>query len=309
VKTDVVVVGLNPTFELTFLVPRIEPGLQTASVYRKILAGKGNTVARLLVALGAKVRLVTILPREYANQLLDSRRCELAIIDTRIDVRFSVVLGEEAGPKRVIVRHAGPPLPNAPEVRELLLEEVAASLSEAGTLVVAGSLPLGMPSGVITEMVQLARGVNATSVLDVSDRALHEALQARPSVLKMNHWEFGNLLGVDGRDELLSIARDLQGRTGTAVVVSHGADGVYGADAVGGFKVAIIDPVTTSLTAGSGDAMTAGLVWWYLRTGAFRESVRYGAGLGTVAASSIGSGEIPTSFPDPLTLVGDAVPA
>lgn len=271
-QAPIVAVTLNPAIDQTITVEALRPGtVHRAREVRHNAGGKGVNVASCLADWGAPVVATGLLG---ANNTAPFGALFAA---KRITDRFALVAGETRINVKIADLSSGDTTDiNLPGLTASAadLERVRAILHEQavpGSLVLlAGSLPEGLPAGCYADLTAdlAARGVRV--VLDSSGDPLAAALAAPrlPYCIKPNRHELeawaGRPLPTD--DAILDAARGLRARGVGVVVVSLGADGALFLAEEGALRAGL-PPVHTLSTVGAGDAMVAGLI------AAFRDGV------------------------------------
>ena len=132
----------------------------------------------------------------------------------------------------------------------------------ASLLVISGSIPKSVDTGIYRELVRRYRDQGASVYLDADGEAFLSGVQAAPDLVKPNQEELGRWAGktLETREDILEAARKLMNLGVKEVVVSMGGDGALfiGRDRVfhsPGLKV----PVQS--TVGAGDSMVAALAY------------------------------------------------
>jgi 1-phosphofructokinase len=182
------------------------------------------------------------------------------------------------------------------------VQETVHRLVEPGTpVLLAGSLPDGLPTDAYAMLTADLAAAGARVVLDSSGAPLAAALAsagALPHCIKPNRHELedwaGRPLPTDA--DLLDAARGLNRRGVAVVVVSLGAEGalfVDGARALHGR----LPPVQALSTVGAGDAMVAGLIAAFQQEGGLEDVARL-----SVAFAAAKLGCFGPNLPDPATV-------
>ncbi len=178
-----------------------------------------------------------------------------------------------------------------PEISQQALEQLAQKLEalKAGdVLVLAGSIPAGMPTDIYCRLMAplTVRGVDC--VVDTTGQALLDTLNCHPLLIKPNKSELAELCGHPLQDDavIVDAAAELQKRGARNVLVSLGADGallldetgnVHRTPAVGG------KPVNT---VGAGDSMVAGFLAALYNGESYDMALRLGSAAGGATACS-----------------------
>lgn len=282
-------VSVNSSLDTAYIVPGlIVDGINRVKEKATVPGGKGNNVARVMRELGYHVvasgfaggsRGATIhrgleelgVVTEFVWTAEESRTC-LALIDPVADALTQVL-------------EPGAPIASGELLRLKqklggVMGEYAAGAVGTGVpdaplsgpyLLLAGSLPPGVPSGFYAELIHAARSYGFNAALDASGEALRLGLKARPAVIKVNVSEAAEALGMnERRADALTLAESLRAASGCQLaVVTAGREG---AAAVGRLEQAGVDPTIISCfvkppaaspvvsTVGSGDAFLGGLV-------------------------------------------------
>lgn len=166
-------------------------------------------------------------------------------------------------------------------------------LSRAGAIVAfGGSLPPGTNFGDLRSMLHAAEDRGALTVVDTSAGALR-ALRGEPMWLaKLNDEELATLSGMNTgtREETLMAARSITRAHGGAVQHVIATRGAQGAIYVGPDDEydarAFVHPGLVASTVGCGDAMLAGVLHEYTRSGNWKEAMRMGVAAATANAIS-----------------------
>lgn len=192
---DIVVVTLNPTFDLVLEVPGFKMGSHQHGRQLQLMpAGKGMNVSRTLDALGVGSIITGFVGQHSLAEF------EQALLNTRITGQFFAVPGhtrqnitilDPAASTDTHIRQDGP------EITEHDLQRIGAKLTllaEEGTIVVfAGSLPPGVSSEDFTRLLQICSQEGAKVVVDTSGQALTAAAEHDLWLVKPNRQEFAEL--------------------------------------------------------------------------------------------------------------------
>ncbi|WP_334175458.1 1-phosphofructokinase [Pseudoxanthobacter sp.] len=263
----VVTVTLNPAIDLTVSVAGLKPGaVNRARAAQSNAGGKGINVAGCLADWGVPVIGTGLLGRGNESAFTAFFRHK------GIEDRFVRAPGETRTNIKIADTETGETTDlNLPGLTADagLLQAVETVLEETvlpGTLVVvAGSLPAGLPARATADLVARLNAFGARVVLDCSGPALAAALLAEPqdlpAVIKPNRAELEAFAGrpLRSTDDVTAVARSLVRRGIGLVAVSLGAEGALFVTAAG-VLAARLPPVPALSTVGAGDAMVAGLV-------------------------------------------------
>lgn len=267
----IITVTPNPALDLTYTLPAaVDATVDVHRATRSTLeaSGKGVNVSRALHNAGLSTCAVFPAGGPAGRALVE------LLDDDGVTHRVT----RQAGETRVnttAVRPGGDTLKlNGPgatltdDEQHDLLRATTQALDDArrtadGTLWVAvcGSLPPGVGSGLIADLIELAHRYGAKCAVDASGDALSAALDAGADLLAPNRFELAEVSAavpssgmIDG---LACAARELSLHTGAALLISLGPDGALftdGRETLHGSGPALT-PVNT---AGAGDALLAG---------------------------------------------------
>lgn len=255
-------VALNPAIDRTLTIPGFRAGATNrVSAARLDPGGKGINVARVLRALDTEAQVVGFLGE--AN----GRRITAHLDALTIPHRFVSVEGET----RVNLKLVDPNTGDLTEVNDLGFQVGAAHLDQLSSLigellpkssmlVLAGSLPAGVPATYYRELTRMAREAGVPVILDADGEPLRAALTARPTLIKPNQGEAERLLGrtLAGRADVARAAQELLALGPEMAVISCGADGAVIAVAESTWW-ATPPAIKPGSTVGAGDSMVAAL--------------------------------------------------
>ena len=156
-------------------------------------------------------------------------------------------------------------------------------LDEGDTLVLAGSIPNGMPKDIYSEILKKISGRGIRFVVDATKELLLNVLPLHPFLIKPNNHELGEIFGVflETKEDVVPYAKKLQEMGARNVLVSMAGAGAVLVDESG--MVHKLDAPKGQLVnaVGAGDSMVAGfLAGWEERRDydhAFRMAVAAGS--------------------------------
>ncbi len=293
----IVTVTLNPSLDRTLAVAELARGeVVRADSTLEDPGGKGVNVTRFLTAHGT--RSVAVLPSGGSI----GRALIGALDDAQIPYRAVPIAGATRSNVTVVepdgtttkLNEPGPDLSEA-EV-DALVAAVAEEARPGGWVVVAGSLPAGMDTSIISRLAQVARDAGARFALDASGAALADGLATRPDLIKPNDEELGEILGreLTTFDEVLAGCQEARGRGARAVICSLGADGAVLVDDDGVWRVRGARVPVLS-TVGAGDSVLSGFLHG---GGQGPQALREGVAWATAAVQTPGTGVPPAELID-----------
>ncbi|GJD58006.1 1-phosphofructokinase [Methylobacterium dankookense] len=265
--SPILTLTLNPAIDQTVVLDALAPGqVHRARAVRSHAGGKGVNVACCLADWGLSVAATGVLGSDNAAPFTQ------VLTEKGIDDRFVWIPGETRTNLKLLDRRSGdttdinlPGLAVTPGTLDAA-RAVLLDMAEAGSLVVlAGSLPGGLPPETYRDLTRRLRAREARVVLDASGAPLAAALSAGPDALpyavKPNRHELEEWAGrpLPALADVLDAARALQASGIPLVVVSLGAEGALFL-AAGGALHARPPATQVTSTVGAGDALVAGLV-------------------------------------------------
>jgi tagatose 6-phosphate kinase len=197
----IVTLTLNAALDMTY---RIEGGLAIGKTNRVHLVaahvgGKGTNVARVLHSLGEDVMATGLLggcTGARIRSLLDADGVRHQFETIADESRRTTAVADDFGATRLW--EPGPLVTD--DEWHAFLEAFTHTLRHARTVVLAGSLPPGVPIDAYAQLIGVARDVGVYTILDADGTALRHGIGARPDLVKPNAAELVGLTGepVDG---------------------------------------------------------------------------------------------------------------
>lgn len=326
----ILVVALNPALDITYELPQVDwAGVNRPVAVLTRPGGKGLNVARVLLALGADVRVTAL----AGGRTGDAVRSALAA--TGIRAAFTEIAGEtrrtlavvDAGRgQTAMFNEPGPDVSAAEYAR--FRSGYEAELAGAAAVVLSGSLPCGLPQDSYAGLIATATAAGVPAVLDTHGPALLSGVTAGPAVVKPNLAELAAAAeamtaagsgappsvsdgapqaGPDGGEPAVSDSAPRAGPDGgepaviatasqlrragaQAVVVSRGPSGLLAVTGDGIWRATPPRPVAGN-PAGAGDAVVAGLAHQLVLGHSWLERLRHAVALGSAAAAAPAAGE------------------
>ncbi len=267
----IITVTPNPGLDLTYSLPAAsdaEVDVHRATSSTLEASGKGVNVSRALAKVG--VPTCAVLPAggptgRYLAELLDDEGVSHRITRQAGETRVNTTALRPGG---VTVKLNGPGGELSSAEQDSLLNETTLALAGAREsvegnvwLAICGSLPPGVGTQLVVDLVDLAHRHGARCAVDASGDALTAALSAGADLLAPNRQELAEVSPhaqtTGSIEELADAARALSLQTKAELLISLGRDGALytdGRQVLHGFGPALT-PVNT---AGAGDALLAG---------------------------------------------------
>ncbi|MFN0073533.1 MAG: 1-phosphofructokinase [Chloroflexota bacterium] len=288
----ILTVTTNPAVDQTLFVDTLQLGeVNRFGASQLDPAGKGINVSRMVHRLGWPTVAFGFLAGEIgriAQKALDAERVQHYFIQVPGQTRLNVTVVDAATDTATSFYGPGPAVPA--EYLDDLKSVLRFWMPSTRVMVIAGSLPVGIPDETHAGFIHLARSFGVTTILDTDAEALRQGVAAIPSLIKPNIEEAQRLLGrpLPDTDAIIDGARALLARGIGTVVISMGARGLICAQ---GERVWHVRPpqIERQSTVGSGDSLVAGLAIALARGDDIAEGLRLGSAAGAATAMTIGT--------------------
>lgn len=282
----IVTLTMNPAIDRTIGVDRLayEDRAYINSSHESA-GGRGINASSVLSSFGGETMAILPSGGEAGKRLegyLGQFGFPVRVVPIRNEIRTNLTITDKHG-LTVNLNEAGPPIDKA----ELTAVErvVRQTLKRARWLMLAGSLPPGVPAGFYARLIVMAREKKVRTLLDCDGAPFREGVEARPAVVTPNQQEAERLLGrtLLTRTHCLEAARQIRAMGPESVVLSLGSRGAVGAFDDGLYE-ALPPRVDAVCPIGAGDALAAAYAWSMTRKSSPAESLRWGVAAGTASA-------------------------
>ena len=285
-------VTLNPSLDKTVTVEGlvVDEANRWTSL-RRDPGGKGINVSRVLHELGNETiayGFIGGIDGQILEHLLEQQGvpCDFTSIEGQIRSNFIITNLKTRRQTRIDAP--------GPHVSRDELEDLVGKLThikpKPDFLVLAGSVPPGVPDDIYRQLIEEAKKHGVKTVLDSDDEWLKDGIKAKPNVIKPNVHETEELLGEKLGDEaaIIQALRTLVTQGIEVVAISRGKDGLIVAN--GGKILKVIPPqVEIRSTVGAGDSAVAGLVLKLSQGDGIEEACRLAVAAGTAATLTPGT--------------------
>ncbi len=286
----------NPALDRTMVVPNLTLGHRHRAERVLVAAGgKGLNVARAVHTLHYP-HMVCAPLGGLAGQLLAHLAREEGIT-----CRWS---WHSAGETRTCILVVDPHAEDATPLDEhgpllnhedwlSFIDTIMEQASNAGLAAICGSLPPGIPSENLTQLIHKLHTLGCPAIVDTSGKALVAAIEARPYAIKVNQEELAFILDrpLETLEDVQAAITALHAQGIPLVIVSLGEDGVIAVNEQGVFHVRPPDIASVS-TVGSGDSLLAGIATGLLQGFTLEQALQRGVACGAADALTIGGGLI-----------------
>ncbi|MEJ8546173.1 1-phosphofructokinase [Brevibacillus borstelensis] len=280
-------VTLNPSIDYHVWIDSWAEGqIHKAQKEKKVAGGKGINVSKVLrnlkmdsVALGFAGGHSGAFIAEQLER--DGIRHELIEIEqeSRLNIKIKAHIETDI---------SGVP----PEIPQEALAKLHAKLDKLTAedyLVLAGSVPRGVPQHIYQSIMERLGPKGVRIFLDASGKALADGLAQRPFLIKPNHHELGDLFGVNisSQSDAIFYGRKALEAGAQNVIVSMAGEGAVFVNGETAFTARIPkqDPVNS---IGAGDSVVAGFLYAYAKGMELAEAFRFAVAAGSATALSEG---------------------
>ena len=289
---NIVTITLNPAIDLACTVPEFAIGqVNRVATSRTDAGGKGVNIARLLRLFDLPVTATGFLGADNPHlfeKLFRNRGIDDAFIRVPGETRIGIKVLDLASHSTTDLNLPGLS-PQRQHVDQLLLE-VERLAKTAAIVIIAGSIPAGLNTDIIAELIAICKQKGAKVYVDTSGPALQCAIDARPSLVKPNIDELAEYVGRPLQlDEAIVEARTLVSAGIETVVVSLGADGALFVNKSGYIK-AQPPKVEAVSTVGAGDAMVGSLAAGLLKGLSLAERAKLATAVSAAVVTHAGPG-------------------
>lgn len=280
-------------------------GFVAGSVHRaesvtELASGKGLNVARAARALGIDVTVVGLIgDGEAAASIVRGARAHgVALRAVRVlgPVRVCTLV-IDPGRAETVINEPGPAV--GEQAVHKLGSHIRGALGRAQAMVLAGSLPPGMPASFYADMAQLAKRIPV--ILDATGEALRLGLAAKPYLVKANRLELQDAVGrsLDTPSAVGKAAAEIRHVSGGSVLITLGPEGALLFTTEGAWQIVPpeVQPVNT---IGAGDSLTAGLAAGLLRGLPLLDAARRGVAAAAADVTTLLPGTVDAALVERL---------
>ncbi|MCE9991758.1 6-phosphofructokinase II [Enterobacter asburiae] len=284
---------LSPSLDSATQTPQIYPeGKLRCSSPVFEPGGGGINVARAITHLGGKA--TAIFPAggatgEHLVALLADEKVAVSTVDAQDWTRQNLHVHVSSSGEQYRFVMPGAKL-SEDEFRQL--EEKVLAIESGALLVISGSLPPGVKTEKLTQLIRAVQQRGIRCIVDSSGDALMAALEpGQLELVKPNQKELSALVNreLTQPDDVRTAAQELV-KNGKAlrVVVSLGPQGALAVDESGVVQV-VPPPMKSQSTVGAGDSMVGAMALKLAQGASLLEMTRYGVAAGSAATINQGT--------------------
>ena len=291
--TSIYTLTLSPSLDSATQTPQIYPeGKLRCSSPVFEPGGGGINVARAITHLGGKA--TAIFPAggatgEHLVALLADEKVAVSTVDAQDWTRQNLHVHVSSSGEQYRFVMPGAKL-SEDEFRQL--EEKVLAIESGALLVISGSLPPGVKTEKLTQLIRAVQQRGIRCIVDSSGDALMAALEpGQLELVKPNQKELSALVNreLTQPDDVRTAAQELV-KSGKAlrVVVSLGPQGALAVDE-SGFVQVVPPPMKSQSTVGAGDSMVGAMALKLAQGASLLEMTRYGVAAGSAATINQGT--------------------
>lgn len=282
-------VTFNPALDYVIAVDHFVPGKINRTKEETIVCGgKGINVSTLLANLGYETTALGFVAGFTGEEIV--RRCQKAGLHSdfiRVKEGMSRINVKMKSDEETEINGKGPSITEKDVA--LLLEQLD-ELNSGDILVLSGSIPASISSGIYREIMERLSGRRIQIAVDAEKALLMEVLPLHPFLIKPNNHELAAMLDLvlETKEDILNAAKELQTRGARNVLVSMAGDGALLLTENGEVYEEGVCRGTLINSVGAGDSMVAGFLAGYLKTGDYGYALKLGTASGGATAFSYG---------------------
>lgn len=280
-------ITLNPSIDYVIALPDLELGrVNHLSSAVMLPGGKGINVSRILKALGIASTALGF-SGGFTGAFIEDQLAQLQVAHhlttTAAATRLNVKLHAQSETE---LNAAGPQI-TAAEVAAFT-SDLKARLQPGDVVIMAGSLPQGLPTSFYRDLIPMIHAAKAEFVIDTTGQALLDTLPDHPLVVKPNHHELAALFGDDEYTDLQQVVtagRKLLKLGAQHVLVSMAGKGALMITAEHAYHGSVA-PGQVINSVGAGDSMLAGFTGTLMQTSDAQAAFKAGIACGSATAFS-----------------------
>lgn len=166
--------------------------------------------------------------------------------------------------------------------------EMLDQIQKDDVVVLAGSIPSMMPDTIYQDIMERLEKRGVLFVVDATKDLLVNVLGKKPFLVKPNHFELGEIFGVELRKkaDVIVYAKKLQNMGARNVLVSMAGQGAVLVAENGEVFETFAPKGEVINSVGAGDSMVAGFLYGFLTTKDYRKAFYMGVATGSASAFS-----------------------
>lgn len=289
---DVLTITLNPAIDQTVYIDDFGVDkVNRVKTLQNDAGGKGVNVASYLASSQLNVGVTGFLGSKNSKvfeELFSKLDIDNRFVYLEDETRVNVKIVDKKNSTVTDVNQAGfeISLENLEKLEKLLFTK-----KEANWYAFSGSLPKGLSNDIYKKWIKKSHELGIKVALDASNEALISAVEAKPDLIKPNHYELAQLMKTNKVyeiDEVLQVSSKLIKDGIETVCVSMGEDGALIINKDEAYHaVALKAEVNT--TVGAGDALLSGLIFSIIKEKSLKESIKIATTYSLSALKTVGA--------------------
>jgi len=290
-------VTLNPALDKTVVIPSFEADqVNRITQTRLDPGGKGVNVSKMIASLGGTSVAIAALggiAGEQWKQLAENCGFPVHVIPAVGETRTNVKVIDPVNHTNTDINEPGASI--EPEAVEAMLSWLRDILQPEDVLIMSGSVPASVGLDIYGRMTSLGRELGAKVLVDAEGPLLVSALQARPYLVKPNHYELAGYVqkSLDSLKAVVEAAGGMLQNGAEYVLVSLGPDGAilcWRGESGEPCHLHMQAPsVTVVSTVGAGDSMVGAVAYGLEHGMSWEEILMLAVAAGTAAVTCDGS--------------------
>lgn len=271
---------LNPCIDRTITIENfLYGGTNKVTGVRQEIGGKGINVSIVLKNLGADTACLGFACTGNGDPVgtyLEKQQIPCDLVDVEGDLRVNVKIFDTSSRVMSEFNESGHPVTEKDVER--LLEKTEEYLERTDILVLAGSVPKGVPSSIYRTIIEKANKKGIRTVLDAANELFLEGIKGKPYLIKPNIDELSQALGreIGTKEEIIRAAREIIDAGVTYVCVSMGKEGAVIVSREEAYFAPALDVEVRGIQ-GAGDSLVAGMCIAMEEGREMKDLIRYGA--------------------------------
>jgi 6-phosphofructokinase 2 len=285
-------VTLNPSLDKSVTVDGLvidEANRWTS--FRRDPGGKGINVSRVIHELGGETLaygFIGGIDGEILMELLREQNVPFDFTKIKDVIRSNFIVTDLTTNNQTRIDAPGPQIDSS-ELDDLH-NKMRHMKSKPSYVVVAGSVPPGLPTDIYRVIIEEVKKQGIKAALDSDGKWLKTGMMAVPNIVKSNIHEAENLLGLllNNESSIVKAAQRLVSMDVEIAMITRGKDGMIVAS-----RDAVLNAVPPRMevvsSVGAGDASLAGLVYALSAGKSLTEAVRLAAAAGAATVLTPGT--------------------
>lgn len=285
----ILIITLNPLLERRFTYEQIGVGNVNRNAVTKISAGgKGINVSRQLKNLGVKSYNYFFsggTNGKIYRDKLKSEELDFSFISTKSETRHAAVIISEKD-KTISSYFSEDPKITQIEVDEFKLK-LDKMIQNCEVVIFSGSSPSTEADSIIPYGIELANKYDKVSICDTYGKHLQSCIAAAPTMIHNNLSEIKYSPDISNGDEevIVDYLNYLYHKGIKRTYLTNGSNNFYASNFDYIYKVKPLDILEVDAT-GSGDSFVAGLVYCWINSDLFENSLKFATAIAGLNAAT-----------------------